>query len=172
MFAGTWIFSIVITLVVVGVSLFFVFRVLGGLHKAAKEEQRLLQTGTPASGQILAVNQTGTYVNNQPQVNIVVMVYPSGGQPYQAQITKLVSMFEIAQYQIGGQVQVYYDPQDPSKIAVATQAQMMAANPGMMPPMTGTPPLGGGYPPQGGGYPPQGGGYPPQGGGPPPQGWG
>jgi len=169
MFATTWIFTIVTIVVVTGASLALVFFILRGFHKAAKEEQSILQTGTPAQGQIVAVNQTGTYVNNQPQVHIVVMVYPSGGQPYQAQMTKIVSLFEIAQYQIGSQVQVYFDPQDPSKIAIATQAQMMAANPGMMPPMQGGPPMGGGYPPGGGGYPPQGGGNPPQGwGGPPP----
>ncbi len=126
------IFSTVLTLAITGASLFFVFRLIGGLRKQAREQQRLLQTGTPATGQILAVNQTGTYVNNQPQVNIVVMVHPPGGQPYQAQLTKIVSLFETAQYQVGAQVHVRFDPQDRSKIAVVTQGQVMAANPAMM----------------------------------------
>ncbi len=134
MFATTWIFSIVITLVVVGGSLFFVFRMIGGLQKQAQEEARLLQSGAPAQGQIMAVNQTGTYINNQPQVQIVVMVYPPNGQPYQAQLVKIVSMFETSQFQIGAQVHVRYDPQNPAKIAIATQQQVMAQQPMMMAP--------------------------------------
>src|SRR5690606_4100277 len=129
MFGSIWIMVVVITVVTVGGSLFFVFRLLGGLPKAAAEEQRLLQSGAPATGQIVAVQQTGTYVNNQPQVVIVVMVQPPGGQPYQAQLTKIVSMFETTQYQIGAQVHVRYDPQNPSKIAIATQQQVMGQNP-------------------------------------------
>ncbi len=179
----TWIISIIITVVVTGGSLFFVFRLLGGLRKQAQEEQRLLQTGAAAMGQIMAVNQTGTMVNHQPQVQIVVMVHPPGGQPYQAQMVKIVSMFEISQYQIGAQVHVRYDPQNPSKIAIATQQQVMAQNPAMMqqamqagtqqpgmavqqpgmavqqPGMAVQQP---GVPPQG--YPPAGGGTPPHGG--------
>jgi hypothetical protein len=54
---------IVISLVTTVPVLFFVFRMLGGLHKAAAEEQRLLSTGAPATGQILFVQQTGMYVN-------------------------------------------------------------------------------------------------------------
>jgi hypothetical protein len=164
--------SVVFTLVIMGASLFFVFRLLGGLRKQAQEEQRLLQTGAPATGQIMAVNQTGTYINQQPQVQIVVMVHPQGGQPYQAQLTKVVSMFETAQYQIGAQVHVRYDPQNPAKIAIATQQQVMQQNPMMMQQGMQQPGMQQQQPgmqqPQQGGYPPQGGGYPPQGGGAPP----
>jgi hypothetical protein len=88
-------------------------------------------------------------------VTIGVMVCPQNGQPYQAQVTKIVSLFETSQYQVGAQVQVRYDPQNPGKVAIAGQ-QMMMAPP--MQPMAMQPPMGppGGYPPPGGPQPPPG----------------
>ncbi|MBW2528417.1 MAG: hypothetical protein JRI23_29850 [Deltaproteobacteria bacterium] len=130
--------GIVITIVVVGVSLaitgftlFFVFKMLKGLHSAAKQEQQLLASGAPAQGQIVAVQQTGTYVNHQPQVQIVVMVTPPGGQPYQAQLLKILSMIEIPQYQPGAQVQIRYDPTNPSRIAIVPPGMAMQGMGGM-----------------------------------------
>jgi hypothetical protein len=147
---------VVISLVTTVPVLFFVFKMIGGLHKAAADEQRLLMTGAAATGQILFVQQTGMYVNNQPQVSIGVMVYPPGGQPYQAQVTKIVSLFETSHYQVGAQVGIRYDPANPGRVAIAPQ-QMMAPMPmqqPMQPPMGGYPPPGGAPPP--GGYPPPG----------------
>lgn len=130
MFSGGMIgiLTVVIILVTTVPILFFTFKMLGGLHKQAQEEQRLLATGQPATGQILSLGQTGTYINNQPQVNIILMVYPQGGAPYQAQITKILSMIEIPQYQPGAQVQVRYDPMNPAKVAIAG-AMVMAMAP-------------------------------------------
>lgn len=109
---------VVFTLAITGASLFFVFKLLGGLHKAAQQEQQLLASGAPAQGQIVSVQQTGTYINHQPQVQIVVYVTPPGGQPYQAQLLKILSMVEIPQYQPGMQVQVRYDPTHPTRVAI------------------------------------------------------
>jgi hypothetical protein len=137
-------------LVTVG-TLFFVFRLLGGLAKAKKEEARILSTGAPAQGQIMAVQQTGTYVNNNPQVVIVVQVTPQGGQPYQTQITKVVSMFEIPQFQVGTAVSLRIDPMNPMNVAIAggLQAGMPQGMPQQQMPQ-GMPPQGmpQGMPPQ------------------------
>lgn len=167
-----------IGVIVTVATLFFVFRMLGGLAKAKREEARILSTGTPAQGQIMAVQQTGTYINNNPQVVIVVQVTPQGGAPYQTQITKVVSMFEIPQYQVGAQVALRIDPVNPMNVAIAggmPPGAMGGMPPGMpqgMPPQ-GMPPQQmqqPGYPPQQQGYAPQQPGYPPQQAGYPPQG--
>ena len=131
---GLGVIITVVTLIITGVSLFGMFKVFGNIAKGSRERQRLLQMGTPAQGQIMAVQQTGTYLNNQPEVMIQVQVFPPNGHPYMAQVRQFVSMFEIPQYQVGAQVHVRIDPQNPSHVAIAPGAPMMA-QPGMVPPM-------------------------------------
>lgn len=132
MFSGGLISILVVVIVLVTTvpMVIFAIKMFSGLAHQAQEEQRLLTTGQPATGQILGLGQTGTYINNQPQVNIVLQVFPPGGQPYQTQITKILSMIEIPQYQPGAQVQVRYDPQNPMKVAIAGAMVNMMAPPG------------------------------------------
>jgi hypothetical protein len=124
-----------IGIIVTVMSLIFVFRLFGGLQKAAKEEQRILTTGQPAGGQIINVQQTGTYINNQPQVVISLQVFPPNGQPYQTSLTKVVSMFQIPQFQVGAQVALRIDPANPMQVAIAGAQPMMGQ------PMMGQPPM-------------------------------
>lgn len=187
----------IITIVVIVVSfaifaplMWWAYKLVMNLQKGAAEERRLLQTGTPAQGQILAAQQTGTYVNNNPQVQFTVLITPPGGQPYQAQLTKIVSLFEMSQYQVGAACQARIDPMNPQHVAIfpgGMGGAMMGMPPAMggapqMMPMQGAPQPGAwpgppqGGPPQGGYGPPQGGapqgGYGPPQGGPPQGGWG
>ena len=85
-------------------SLFFVFRFLRGMSKANEEAARILATGQPAVGQVISAQQTGTFVNQNPQVVLMLQVTPQHGPPYQAQVTKILSMLEIPQYQVGAQL--------------------------------------------------------------------
>ena len=137
-----------IGVIVTVVSVIFMIRVFGGLAKANKEAARILSTGQPATGQIASVQQTGTYVNNNPQVSLLINVTPQQGAPYQAQLTKIVSMFEIPQYQVGAALDLRVDPANPMSIAIAGPLQ---------PGMAGAPQAGGYAAPQPGFAPPQGG---------------
>lgn len=105
-------------LITVGVIFFIWKMVLGPLMKNRQQEQQLLATGQRASGQIMAVSQTGMYVNNQPQVRIDVQVQPPGGQPYAASMTKVLNMMAIPRVQPGAQVAVRYDPANPQRVAI------------------------------------------------------
>lgn len=116
-----------IGIVVTIASLFFVFRMIAGLAKGAKEEQRILQTGMPATGQVLGLQQTGTYINNNPQVVIALQVFPQQGQPYQTQVTKVVSLVQLPSLQMGAQLSLKVDPQNPMKVAIAAAAPAMPA---------------------------------------------
>jgi hypothetical protein len=57
-------------------------------------------------------------VNNNPQVLFTVLITPPGGQPYQAQLTKIVSLFEMSQYQVGAACQARIDPMNPQHVAI------------------------------------------------------
>jgi hypothetical protein len=111
----TWALPVVITVVV----LFFVLRMFGGFAKAAKERARLLQVGIPAQAQIVGVQQTGTFINNNPEVVIYLNVQGPSGPPYPVQVKQVVPIFQAAQFQVGAVIPVRIDPQNPANVAIA-----------------------------------------------------
>jgi hypothetical protein len=72
-----------------------------------------------AQATILNMWDTGTTLNDNPQVGLLLEVHPIGGQPYQVQTKSLVSRLKIPMIQIGNVVPVKYDPRDPSKVVLA-----------------------------------------------------
>jgi hypothetical protein len=100
-------FSLVIPVVVV-------VRLMAG---SARKNQ-LLQSGIPAQARVLNIWETGTSVNNQPQIGIALEVYPQGGAPYQAQTTEFVSIIHLSRLQPGATVRVRYDPNAPARVTL------------------------------------------------------
>jgi hypothetical protein len=110
---------IVISLVITVVVLFFVFRLISGMMRGAKQTREILTTGVPAQARILQLGETGMYVNNNPAVDILLEVHPQGRPPYQVQTRMVVSMIRLPAIQPGNIVPVKYDPADPTKVAIA-----------------------------------------------------
>jgi len=79
----------------------------------------LAQTGIPATGRIVQIQQTGTMVNHQPQVAATIEVtHPNTGAQYQAQTTAVVPQIAIPQVQPGAQVQIRINPHNPMDVAL------------------------------------------------------
>lgn len=83
---------------------------------AAKE--RLAQTGIPANGRLLSVQQTGRLVNYNPEIQAVVEVHHPQFGPYQTQTTAIVPQIAIPRAQPGAPVQVRVNPQNQHDIAL------------------------------------------------------
>jgi hypothetical protein len=88
------------------------------VFKSVRPDSGLLKSGTPAQATIMQVWQTGTYMNNNPQLGFQLEVRPPGGMPYQAQAKAIIPMVNIPQFQPGGVVNVKVSPGDPSKVAL------------------------------------------------------
>jgi hypothetical protein len=110
---------IVISLIITVVVLFFAFRIFAGVMRGAKQTRELLATGVPAQARILQIGETGTYVNNNPAVDILMEVHPQGRPPYPVQTRMVVSLIRLPSIQPGSIVPVKYDPNDPTKVALA-----------------------------------------------------
>jgi hypothetical protein len=82
------------------------------------DEPAAAQTGHSAKAKILDANQTGTYINEQPQVRFVLEVTPASGAPFQSQAIMTVPQIKVPQVQPGNTVDVRYDPEDPSRVAI------------------------------------------------------
>ena len=78
----------------------------------------ILAIGTPATGTIVRLVDTGRTINDDPVVEFVVRVVPSGEPAYEARTRALVSRLDVPQVQPGRVVPVKYDPKDRARIAI------------------------------------------------------
>lgn len=85
---------------------------------ALAQKAQLAQTGLPAMGRLLQVQQTGTLVNFNPEVRALVEVQHPQMGTYQVQTTAVIPQISIPQFQPGAQVQVRINPQNPQDIAL------------------------------------------------------
>lgn len=107
---------IVAIIVVSVVPAVLVVRKVSGPMRA---NRRLLAGGQQAKARILQAEETGAYVNEFPQIRLLLEVQPAGGSSFQSEAVTTVRPLQLSQVQVGNTVDVRYDPADPSKVALA-----------------------------------------------------
>lgn len=107
---------IIFTVVVIVLSFAFRAKWSSGLMTGG------MQNGTPGTGTIVGMGQTGTMINNQPVMTFEVMVQVPGQQPYQASVKQTIPMMAIGMLAPGRQVGVLVSPKDPRKVKLDLQA--------------------------------------------------
>ena len=118
-FAGSMVFTVIIiaasclftvaTFAGVGVLIWWIMKRMG-------PNTSILQNGIPAQATIRQVWQTGTFINENPQVGMQLEVRPPGGAPYVTQVNAVVPLINIPQFQPGTVVPVKISPTDASKV--------------------------------------------------------
>lgn len=78
----------------------------------------LLKTGLQAEGQIVSVEPTGNYINNQPEARIIVDVTPKDGVPFRSETRLVIHQLSVPLYQPGKRVLVRYNENDHSKMTI------------------------------------------------------
>ncbi|HLM25458.1 MAG TPA: hypothetical protein VK304_00660 [Thermoleophilaceae bacterium] len=101
--------------VVVAVFLIALFAFLG---RRSQANERLKQEGIPGTAQILEAEQTGMYVNNQPQVKLRLRVEAHGIAPYEVHKRVTVPLIAIGALGSGRPLTVAVDPTDRDRIAI------------------------------------------------------
>jgi len=76
------------------------------------------ESGLPAGATVLKAWELGVTVNRNPAMQFLLDVQPADGQSFQAQATAVVSQASIAKFQPGEVIQVRYDPEDLTRVAV------------------------------------------------------
>lgn len=104
------------TLFLIGV--FVPLLLVAGIAVRWYQNKWLLINGEAAQAKILKIWETGAYVNEQPQVGMLLEVYAANRPVYQAEAKRIVSILNIPRIQVGSTVDVKFDPQNPSRIAV------------------------------------------------------
>lgn len=82
------------------------------------QRDQLLKSGVQAQAEIISLDPTGSWYNNQPQVDVRVRVTPEDGEPFEATARMIINPVYMPQFQPGKTVQVRYAAEDPSKIAI------------------------------------------------------
>lgn len=72
--------------------------------------------GKRAVAQILQLKQTGTYINEQPEVEFTVVYVDERGVEQQAKIKKIVPLIELGAIHTQKEGIIFYDPQDKTKV--------------------------------------------------------
>lgn len=103
-------FSMVSMVVMFGMMFVAMGLLIGSSVVAGLGNRRLLKSGKPAQAKIVSANQTGTYINDNPEVHFVLEVQPEGERPFSAEAQRVVPQIEIPQLQPGSLVNVRYDP--------------------------------------------------------------
>lgn len=124
----------IIPVAIVGLTFVILALVFGGMFLRWRVKQRVLQTGVAATATIVRVWDTGTRINDNPRVGMLLQVQPTTGAPFQAEIKETVSIVQMPMFQPGAQLDVKYDPAQPTNVAIVSVISGSGASsrPGLM----------------------------------------
>lgn len=102
------------TVIPLGIAGFFLFR----MFKNMNQNSNLVKTGVSAPAVIIDLQDTGATMNDSPQVRLTLQVTPTNRPPFQAVATTFVGRLQVGMITPGASVNVRYDPNDISKVAI------------------------------------------------------
>lgn len=99
--------AIVVSLTIVAVVMINLYRTLNPAE---------VKNGILTSAEVVEVWDTGTTLNENPQVKLLLKIRKIGGTYYQAEVKTIVSRLNAAQVRPGCKAEVKYDPEKPGRI--------------------------------------------------------
>lgn len=99
--------SLVIVAASIGIPIYF-------YRNQRKRAEELMAKGTQGEATILALQDTGMFINNNPRVTLQMEIRMPYGLPYQITKTMTVPIIRLSQVQVGSVVQVMVDMSDPT----------------------------------------------------------
>lgn len=101
--------SIIAVAALGGLSMILLF---GAVLVSQREATSIRQSGVTTTARILELRDTGTTINQDPVVRLVLEVQPKNAPAFQTETEQLVSRLQIPQIQPGKTLLVKYDPAD------------------------------------------------------------
>ncbi|MFI5914960.1 hypothetical protein [Dactylosporangium sp. NPDC051541] len=87
-------------------------------HRRFREAQALREHGVRGTAQVLGANQTGVYLNEQPQMALQLRITAPGHGTYDTTIKEYVPFIAMGMLGSGRPLTVLVDPLDPAKVIV------------------------------------------------------
>jgi hypothetical protein len=104
---------VLIAIVAIGITAL----VIGVQLARFKRRRHLLQHGEMAVARVVTISQTGTSVNDVPEMRLVVDVEHAGEQPRQITFAQLIDLGSMPR--TGERVYVMIDPNEPDRATLA-----------------------------------------------------
>ena len=89
------------------------------MQAEAEKAQYLTVNGRSGTATITALRHTGTFVNENPEVELDLEVSVDGMTPYSATLRQVIAMVASPRFQPGAIVPVKVDPSEPTSLIVA-----------------------------------------------------
>ena len=93
-----------------------VSQTMGQLQADAQKAQHLDANGRPGTATITALRRTGTFVNENPEVEMDLQVTVDGMTPYPATHRQVIALIAAPRLQPGAIVPVKVDPAEPTSL--------------------------------------------------------
>ena len=114
--------SMILTIVLVVVSLLCTFVIVAAsiavpfilMRNNQKRAQELMAVGTQGEATVLALQDTGMFINNNPRVSMLLEIRVGNLAPYQVQKVATIPMIRLSQVQVGAVVPVMVDMSNPT----------------------------------------------------------
>jgi hypothetical protein len=89
------------------------------VNQSTHPSEEMLENHIKAKAVVQQIAQTGTWINNNPQVAFVLEVHPPSDPSYQVETNKVVQVIDVPQIQPGKEIDVLIDPDDNQKVTLA-----------------------------------------------------
>ncbi len=93
---------------------------LGSFFGGTNNEMKLVFKGKPAHASVIDASQTGTYINEQPQIKFKVEFLDDSGQLRTASFKKIVSLLDLHKIDREERI-ILYLPENPSEVIFAEE---------------------------------------------------
>ncbi len=80
--------------------------------RQARSSARLARNGAEAEAVILSIERTGRYVNNEPQVTLLLKVQAGSHRNFVAEIREVLTLMDLSTLRTGSILKVRYNPAD------------------------------------------------------------
>ncbi|MDM5276131.1 hypothetical protein ACN9MH_22070 [Paenibacillus silvae] len=80
--------------------------------------QRKIKSGQPALGVIQSIQQTGIYINEQPEVRMTLKVSRQGRETYDAELRSVIPLTSLSQFQPGSVIPLVVSEKDERKVGL------------------------------------------------------
>lgn len=87
--------------------------------RQANNEENLMKNGVEGVAEILGREQTGTYIDNLPQIRFHLRISLPGREAYQIEHKDVVSMLDLHSIAVGAKLSVYVDPDNPENVLLS-----------------------------------------------------
>jgi len=94
------------------------------LLQISRMKKRLMREGIEAEAILLNMEQTGLYVNDQPQIKLQVQVHPQTGRNFVSEVREVLTLIDLSQLRIGSTLKVKYNPANTKEVMVLRQQIM------------------------------------------------